>query len=103
MLCYRTKEVKVKTELCGWGVEAAESISKGDFIIEYVGEGNTARFLNHSCDPNCNLEKRFDQFGAEIECQCGTSSCRGYLGAKRKKAKVEAYFRDIQKYKLASH
>ncbi|KAI3444068.1 hypothetical protein Pfo_000733 [Paulownia fortunei] len=28
----------VKTELCGWGVVAAESISKGDFIVEYVGE-----------------------------------------------------------------
>lgn len=28
-----------QTELCGWGVVAAESISKGDFIVEYVGEG----------------------------------------------------------------
>ncbi|XP_031121879.1 histone-lysine N-methyltransferase ASHR3 isoform X2 [Ipomoea triloba] len=90
------KKIKlVKTELCGWGVVAAESIKKGDFIIEYIGEviddalcekrlwqmkysgeknfymceirkdftidatfkGNYSRFLNHSCDPNCKLEK----------------------------------------------
>ncbi|KAG8639474.1 histone-lysine N-methyltransferase ASHR3 isoform X2 [Manihot esculenta] len=92
----KEKKIKiVKTEFCGWGVEAAEPISKGDFIIEYIGEviddalceqrlwdmkykgvqnfymceirkdftidatfkGNTSRFLNHSCDPNCILEK----------------------------------------------
>ncbi|CAK7338133.1 unnamed protein product [Dovyalis caffra] len=85
----------VKTEFCGWGVEAAEPICKGDFIIEYIGEviddklceqrlwdmkykgvqnfymceirkdftidatfkGNSSRFLNHSCKPNCILEK----------------------------------------------
>ncbi|KAJ0090308.1 hypothetical protein Patl1_14476 [Pistacia atlantica] len=27
-----------QTEFCGWGVEAAEPISKGEFIIEYIGE-----------------------------------------------------------------
>ncbi|KAH1246908.1 Histone-lysine N-methyltransferase ASHR3 [Glycine max] len=92
----KEKKIKiVKTELCGWGVEAAETIDKGGFIIEYIGEviddalcekrlwdmkyrgvqnfymceirkdftidatfkGNTSRFLNHSCDPNCVLEK----------------------------------------------
>ncbi|KAL1548915.1 Histone-lysine N-methyltransferase ashr3 [Salvia divinorum] len=139
----------VKTELCGWGVVAAESISKGDFIVEYVGEvindascekrlwdmkdqdaknfymceinkdfvidatfkGNESRFLNHSCAPNCKLEKwqvdgetrvgffasrlievgkpltydyRFVQFGPEVECHCGAPNCRGYLGTKRK-------------------
>uniref|UniRef100_A0A162AA92 Histone-lysine N-methyltransferase n=1 Tax=Daucus carota subsp. sativus TaxID=79200 RepID=A0A162AA92_DAUCS len=149
----------VKTENCGWGVKAAESINKGDFVIEYVGEviddamceqrfwdmkhmgtqnfyvcevqrnftidatfkGNSSRFLNHSCDPNCNLEKwqldgetrigvfaarpiqagepltydyRFIQFGAEVKCQCGAPNCRGYLGAKRKTSKVEEQLRD---------
>ncbi|KAH6818540.1 SET domain group 4 [Perilla frutescens var. frutescens] len=139
----------VKTELCGWGVVAAEPISKGDFIVEYVGEviddalcerrlwdmkdedaknfymceinkdfvidatfkGNGSRFLNHSCAPNCKLEKwqvegetrvgvfasrsievgepltydyRFVQFGPEVECHCGAPTCRGYLGTKRK-------------------
>ncbi|XP_017983302.1 PREDICTED: histone-lysine N-methyltransferase ASHR3 isoform X2 [Theobroma cacao] len=144
----------VKTELCGWGVEAAEPINKGDFVIEYIGEviddaqcekrlwdmkykgvknfymceirkdftidatfkGNTSRFLNHSCDPNCVLEKwqvegetrvgvfaarsievgepltydyRFVQFGPEVKCYCGSSNCQGYLGTKRKIVKLD--------------
>ncbi|PWA83761.1 SET domain group 4 [Artemisia annua] len=151
------KEKKIKivsTELCGWGVEAAESIKKGEFIIEYVGEvisdalceqrlwdmknkgiknfymceirkdftidatfkGNASRFLNHSCGPNCNLEKwhvdgetrvgvfaarsieagepltydyRFVQFGPEVKCHCGASTCQGYLGTKKKIPKFE--------------
>ncbi|CAI0427653.1 unnamed protein product [Linum tenue] len=139
----------VKTELCGWGVVAAEPINKGEFVIEYIGEvisdalceqrlwdmkyrgvqnfymceihknftidatykGNTSRFLNHSCDPNCMLEKwqvegetrvgvfaarsikvgepltydyRFVQFGPEVKCCCGASNCQGYLGTKKK-------------------
>ncbi|KAK9213535.1 hypothetical protein WN943_002923 [Citrus x changshan-huyou] len=142
------------TEFCGWGVEAAEPINKGEFVIEYIGEviddalceqrlwdmkyrgvqnfymceirkdftidatfkGNFSRFLNHSCDPNCMLEKwqvegetrvgvfaarsikagepltydyRFVQFGPEVKCYCGASSCQGYLGTKRKIGKLE--------------
>ncbi|XP_044463656.1 histone-lysine N-methyltransferase ASHR3 [Mangifera indica] len=150
----KEKKIKlVKTEFCGWGVEAAEPISKGEFIIEYIGEviddalceqrlwdmkyrgvknfymceirkdftidatfkGNTSRFLNHSCDPNCILEKwqvegetrvgvfatqsikvgepltydyRFVQFGPEVKCYCGAPSCQGYLGTKRKVSKL---------------
>ncbi|WCJ30169.1 Histone-lysine N-methyltransferase ASHR3 [Euphorbia peplus] len=150
----REKKIKiVKTQLCGWGVEAVEPINKGDFIIEYTGEvindalceqrlwdmkykgvknfymceigkdftidatfkGNASRFLNHSCDPNCIMEKwqvegetrvglfayrsitvgepltydyRFVQFGSEVKCQCGASNCHGYLGNKRKIVKL---------------
>ncbi|KAJ9141254.1 hypothetical protein P3X46_031808 [Hevea brasiliensis] len=150
----KEKKIKiVKTEFCGWGVEAAEPISKGDFIIEYIGEviddalceqrlwdmkykgvqnfymceirkdftidatfkGNTSRFLNHSCNPNCILEKwqvegetrvgvfaarsikvgdpltydyRFVQFGPEVKCHCGAPNCHGYLGIKRKIGKL---------------
>lgn len=29
----------LQTEFCGWGVEAAEPITKGEFIVEYIGEG----------------------------------------------------------------
>ncbi|KAE8814763.1 histone-lysine N-methyltransferase ASHR3-like [Hordeum vulgare] len=29
----------VKTEHCGWGAIALETIEKGDFVIEFVGEG----------------------------------------------------------------
>ncbi|CAA6671023.1 unnamed protein product [Spirodela intermedia] len=92
----KEKKIKVvKTQSCGWGVEASEAIKKGEFVIEYIGEvisdalcekrlwdmkyrgdqkfymceirkdftidatfkGNSSRFLNHSCDPNCKLEK----------------------------------------------
>ncbi|KAI9117622.1 hypothetical protein K1719_011788 [Acacia pycnantha] len=150
----KDKKIKiVKTELCGWGVEAAETIKKGEFVIEYIGEviddalcekrlwdmkykgeqnfymceirkdftidatfkGNTSRFLNHSCDPNCVLEKwqvdgetrvgifaarsievgepltydyRFVQFGPEVKCHCGAPNCPGFLGTKKKIEKV---------------
>lgn len=150
----REKKIKiVKTQFCGWGVEAAETIKKGDFVIEYIGEviddalcerrlwemkyrgdqnfymceirkdftidatfkGNASRFLNHSCDPNCNLEKwevvgetrvgvfasrsieigepltydyRFVHFGPMVKCCCGSSGCQGYLGSKKKIDKV---------------
>ncbi|KAM6552989.1 hypothetical protein CsatB_013751 [Cannabis sativa] len=37
----KEKKIKlVKTEHCGWGVEAAESINKDEFVIEYIGEGS---------------------------------------------------------------
>ncbi|KAG0479492.1 hypothetical protein HPP92_010350 [Vanilla planifolia] len=149
----KEKRIKVvKTEFCGWGAVALESIDKGDFVIEYIGEviddtlceqrlwdmkrrgdqnfymceirkdftidatfkGNASRFLNHSCDPNCKLEKwqvdgdtrvgvfslrsiqtgepltydyRFVQFGPMIKCYCGATNCQGYLGSKRKRVR----------------
>nr|TKW10532.1 hypothetical protein SEVIR_6G170800v2 [Setaria viridis] len=135
----------VKTEKCGWGATALETIEKDDFVIEFVGEvidnamcedrlqdmrqrrdqnfymckvskdfvidatfrGNACRFFNHSCEPNCRLEKwqvkgktrlgvfasqtikvgmpltynyRFSpSFGPEKECFCGVPNCRGKL------------------------
>ncbi|KAJ4839773.1 Histone-lysine N-methyltransferase ashr3 [Turnera subulata] len=190
----KEKKIKlVETEFCGWGVEAAEPINKGDFVIEYVGEGpvnvikahsflihdlmsvkaevccrlsaevyahhgmpfifiddalceqrlwdmkyrgvhnfymceirkdftidatfkgNLSRFLNHSCDPNCLLEKwqvegetrvgvfaarsikvgepltydyRFVQFGPEVKCYCGSPNCQGFLGTRKKISKL---------------
>ncbi|XP_068652375.1 histone-lysine N-methyltransferase ASHR3 isoform X2 [Aristolochia californica] len=146
----KEKRIKVvKTQSCGWGVVAAESIKKGEFVIEYLGEviddalceqrlwdmkykgakkfymceirkdftidatfkGNSSRFLNHSCDPNCKLEKwqvdeetrlgvfasrsieagesltydyRFVHFGPMVRCCCGAKNCQGYLGSKKK-------------------
>jgi hypothetical protein len=36
----KDKKIKiVKTERCGWGAVALEPLEKGDFVIEYVGEG----------------------------------------------------------------
>lgn len=78
-----------------------------DFIIDATFKGNPSRFLNHSCDPNCKLEKwrvdgetrvgifaakdvmvgepltydyRFIQFGPNVKCCCGAANCQGDLG-----------------------
>ncbi|KAF8772948.1 hypothetical protein HU200_005350 [Digitaria exilis] len=90
----KEKRIKiVKTQHCGWGAIALETIENDDFVIEFVGEddamcedrlqdmrqrrdqnfymckvskdfvidatfrGNACRFINHSCQPNCRLEK----------------------------------------------
>jgi len=79
--------VKVKKSRTGLGLFAAEAIKKDEFLIEYTGEiisteeadrrggeylfeissrrtvdgkgrGNIARYINHSCDPNCETEIR---------------------------------------------
>lgn len=136
----------LQTEKKGQGLEAAEFIEEGQFVIEYVGEvishdtcmdrldaceknfyvialdngvyvdaskkGNIARFMNHSCDPNCRTEKwqvrghwrvgifaltdiekgteltfdyQFQRVGKEKQrCYCGAANCRGFLGEKKK-------------------
>ncbi|TKA56559.1 hypothetical protein B0A49_10806 [Cryomyces minteri] len=86
-----------------------------DMIIDAT-RGSIARFVNHSCEPNCGMVKwRVDgkprmalfagekgiMTGAELtydynfdpysqkniqQCRCGTASCRGVLGPKQKDA-----------------
>ncbi|CAL5020960.1 unnamed protein product [Urochloa decumbens] len=85
-------------------------ISK-DFTIDATFKGNVSRFLNHSCDPNCKLEKwqvdgetrvgvfashsvkvgepltydyRFVHFGEKVKCHCEAAKCQGYLGSQIK-------------------
>lgn len=89
--CNYAKTTVYQTKDKGAGLRAEESIMKGDFIVEYVGEvidkqqfgkrkaelkdhlyfmalnsttfidakfkGNESRFINHSCDPNCQIQK----------------------------------------------
>ena len=135
----------------GWGLKTSEAVSKGQFVIEYVGElidedecnrrlkerverhdsnfyfltidrdtiidagpkGNLARFMNHSCNPNCETQKwvvnnqtRVGLFAVEdipanteltfnynlesrghekIKCLCGAENCSGFIGLQPKK------------------
>eukprot|EP00850_Spirogloea_muscicola_P021369 SM000246S08212 [mRNA] locus=s246:106936:111694:- [translate_table: standard] len=116
----------------GFGLQVLEPIQKGMFLIEYVGEvtsrklfwplpccigqvidayrkGNISRFLNHSCSPNCEVQKwnvggevcigvfavvdiaaneeltfdyNFELLGGAHakKCYCGTVACRGFIG-----------------------
>ena len=77
-------------------------------IIDPTTYGNVARFINHSCDPNCVVRKwtvgketsigifarrnimedeeltfdyQFDTFKTPFtKCYCATAKCKGYLG-----------------------
>jgi len=79
-------------------------------------KGNLARYINHSCKPNCQTQKwnvageirvgifalvdisagteltfdyQFERFGAKKQiCYCGQDNCRGSLGAKPKQLKI---------------
>ena len=78
------RKFKVKRSLAGLGLFAVENVSEGDFVIEYTGEKithaqanerrgkylftlnsryvidgrgrkNLARYINNSCEPNCEV------------------------------------------------
>ncbi|XP_017481698.1 PREDICTED: probable histone-lysine N-methyltransferase Mes-4 [Rhagoletis zephyria] len=88
-----------------------------DYIIDAGPKGNLARFMNHSCDPNCETQKwsvnglnRIGLFAikdipADTEltfnyhwddllgnekkiCLCGAAKCAGEIGGKNKEEKV---------------
>jgi SET domain-containing protein len=73
-------------------------------VIDGCQKGSVARFINHSCDPNCRIEKwtvgaefriaviaeryiepgeeltydyKFESFGIAQSCLCGSKNCRG--------------------------
>ena len=77
-------------------------------VIDPTYKGNLARFINHSCDPNCITQKwhvlgeicigifaikdiyeddeltfdyQFDSFKTPLtKCLCSSIKCKGYLG-----------------------
>ncbi|CAN8284548.1 unnamed protein product [Cochlearia groenlandica] len=86
-----------------------------DMVIDATYKGNKSRFINHSCNPNTQMQKwiidgetrigifatrsikkgdhltydyQFVQFGADQDCHCGAVSCRKKLGVKPSKPKL---------------
>uniref|UniRef100_A0A3P8W6K2 Nuclear receptor binding SET domain protein 2 n=1 Tax=Cynoglossus semilaevis TaxID=244447 RepID=A0A3P8W6K2_CYNSE len=124
----------IKTPGKGWGLVSLRDIKKGEFVNEYIGElideeecrarinldriidagpkGNYSRFMNHSCQPNCETQKwtvngdtrvglfavcdipagteltfnyNLDCLGNEkTVCRCGAPNCSGFLGDRPK-------------------
>ncbi|KAI9244516.1 hypothetical protein EDC94DRAFT_530853, partial [Helicostylum pulchrum] len=86
---------------------------KNDEIIDATKRGCLARFMNHSCNPNCVTQKwvigkkmrigiftsrtikageeltfdyKFERYGAIAQkCYCGEPNCKGYIGASDEK------------------
>ena len=104
------RELLYEREYCGDGIASSYLFRLDDImVIDASQRGNLARFINHSCDPNCvaktitlNGSKRIVMYakkgirtGEEItydykfpiekdpkkkvKCLCGSSSCRKYL------------------------
>lgn len=85
------------------------SLTKGEFV-DATKRGNLGRFCNHSCNPNCYVDKwvvgdklrmgifaerkiqpgeelvfnyNVDRYGAEPQpCYCGEPNCTGFIGGK---------------------
>ncbi|KAF9286180.1 histone methyltransferase set2 [Mortierella antarctica] len=99
----RTREYSVA------GVEHFYFMSlQADEVIDATKKGCLARFINHSCNPNCHLEKwvvgpklrigifsikrinagdeltfdyQFERYGVEAQkCYCGEANCTGFIG-----------------------
>ena len=86
--------------------------SKNGLVIDAKEKSNHARFINHSCDPNCETQKwtvghesrvgifakedikagteltfdyQLDSLGNEKkECLCGSQNCSGFIGVRSK-------------------
>ncbi|EOA25600.1 hypothetical protein CARUB_v10018948mg [Capsella rubella] len=102
---WKLKQVETNFYLCqiNWNM-----------VIDATHKGNKSRYINHSCNPNTEMQKwiidgetrigifanrfiskgeqltydyQFVQFGADQDCYCGEVGCRKKLGAKPTKTK----------------
>ncbi|ESQ27447.1 hypothetical protein EUTSA_v10018466mg [Eutrema salsugineum] len=102
------------------GVKDAYIISlNASEAIDATKKGSLARFINHSCRPNCETRKwnvlgevrvgifakesisprtelaydyNFEWYGgAKVRCLCGADSCSGFLGAKSRGFQEDTY------------
>ena len=86
-----------------------------ELVIDASARGSVARFINHSCDPNCETEKwevgsetriaivakkdiakgteltynyNFESLGVhQVKCLCGSHNCSGFLGKRPESGK----------------
>jgi len=113
-------KIRVGRSSAGLGLFAQEELKKGDFVIRYTGEKittdeadrrggkylftldkkyvvdgkgreNTARYINHSCRPNCEAEideddwtiniytRRAIKIGEELTCDYGKEYWNDYI------------------------
>ncbi|KAF9968912.1 Histone-Lysine N-Methyltransferase ash1l [Actinomortierella ambigua] len=116
----------ISQKLCLERMEGMYKNNKNFYFLEYEkGEvvdaclkGTNARFVNHSCSPNSQIEKwflngemsigifasqdipamteitydyNFSSFsGAHLQqCRCGSANCRGYIGARSQGARLK--------------
>lgn len=105
------------------GLQDAYIISlSGSEFIDATRKGSLGRFINHSCEPNCETRKwtvlgevrvgifakegikagteltynyNFEWYGgAKVRCRCGAVSCVGFLGAKSRGFQEDSYVWD---------